>query len=61
MINSTTTPQQLPDLDPDLETPEDFDPWPTAAEFVEEVVGNDLRTYVYDADGQLLDAWSVTV
>jgi hypothetical protein len=59
MINSSTTPQQLPD--PDLEAPEDFDPWPTAAEFVDEVVGNELRTYVYDAAGQLLDACSVTV
>ena len=59
MINSSTTPQQLPD--PDLEAPEDFDPCPTAAEFVEEVVGNELRTYVFDAEGWLLDAWSVTV
>jgi hypothetical protein len=61
MINSPTTPEQLPDLDPNLATAESFDPWPTAAEFVDEVVGNELRSYVYDAAGQLLDAWSVTV
>jgi hypothetical protein len=62
MINSSTTPQQLPDLDDfDLAEPEDFDPWPTATKFVEELVGNELRNYVYDAQGQLLDAWSVTV
>lgn len=61
MINSFLTPQPLTNLDPNLDAPEDFNPWPTAAEFVEEHVGNELRTYVFDANGTLIDAWSVTV
>jgi hypothetical protein len=62
MINSSTTPQQFPNLDPYLDAPEDSpSPWPTDAEFVEEVVGNELHTYVFDADGWLIDAWSVAV
>ena len=61
MINTSTAPQPVPNLDPNLDAPENFDPWPTAAEFVEELVGDELHTYVFDADGWLIDAWSVAV